>query len=343
MHKDSWTRWTCLSALLLLTSETAHAAKTDLVQLRNGDRFTCEVKSLDRGRLRVATDDAGTIDIEWDKVVRITAAGTFEVETSDGRRYVSALASPTDGRLSVAGPGGTTTHDFMAIVRITPIRQSFFHRIDGSLDLGFSFVKSSGVTQFTVNTEATYRQPAFELEVTLSSYFTHQKSGEDSDRSSARLGYARLLSRRWEIGGLALIERNPDLGFDVRTTGAGLFGRRIVQTNRATFTVAGGVAVSREQPLTGGATTNVDGVALVDGSFFTYDTPKTDVSYTFLAFPGLSQPGRIRLEPSITARRELFHDFTLAVSAYDSYDNRPPTAGVSRNDVGVTLSVGWTF
>ena len=71
--------------------------------------------------------------------------------------------------------------------------------------------------------------------------------------------------------------------------------------------------------------------------------PKTDVSYTLLAFPGLSQWGRVRLEPSISAKREIVRDFTISISAYDSYDNRPPTAGVSKNDVGVTLSIGWTF
>jgi hypothetical protein len=31
------------------------------------------------------------------------------------------------------------------------------------------------------------------------------------------------------------------------------------------------------------------------------------------------------------------------VSGYNSYDNRPPNPAFSNNDVGVVLSVGWSY
>src|SRR5262245_40050738 len=86
----------CL-AMALLAPAPVEAARTDVVGLRNGDRSTCELMGLERGRVRVKTDDMGTIDIEWDKVTRVTAARTFEVETSDGQRYIGALSSTADG------------------------------------------------------------------------------------------------------------------------------------------------------------------------------------------------------------------------------------------------------
>jgi hypothetical protein len=333
----------CGLALVLLAPAGAHAARTDMVLLRNGDRLTCEIKRLDRGRLTVETDDAGTIDIEWDNIARVTAQGTFEVEIADGRRLVGSLSSGADGSLTVSGLLDNGTFTTVDVVGVAPIGRSFFHRIDGALDFGFSFVKSSGITQFSVNTTARYRKPAFELGVAVSSSFTYQSDGDDTDRLSGRMGYTRLLQRRWTIGGLGFVDRNPDLGFEIRTSLGGLIGRRIVQSNRARFTVAGGIAVGREQSLTGAATTTVDAVGLVDGSFFTYDTPKTDLSYTVLVFTNVRQAERVRLEPSLTLRRELFHDFTISLSAYDSYDSQPPSEGVSTNDVGVTLSIGWTF
>jgi len=33
----------------------------------------------------------------------------------------------------------------------------------------------------------------------------------------------------------------------------------------------------------------------------------------------------------------------VAVTLYDDYDSRPPTADASTNDVGVTFSLGWKF
>ena len=331
------------SLLLALLAGPAEAAKTDVVVLRNGDRLTCEVKSLDRGRIEVKTDDMGTIAIEWDKVARVTAARTFEVETSGGQRYVGALSAPDDGRLTVTGPLGAATLVAIEVVRINPIGRSFFHRWDGSLDLGFSYVKSSGVTQFTVNTQALYRKPSFELMYELGAYFTRERDADDSERISSNVTYTKLLARRWEASGLVFLERNPELGFDARTGLAGLLSRRLVSTNRARFAMGGGLAVSREQALDGQVTTNLDGIGVVTGSFFTYDTPKTDLTYAFTVFPGLTQWGRVRLEPRFTVRRELWSDFTLSVSAYDSYDNQPPVEDVSTNDVGVTLAIGWTF
>jgi hypothetical protein len=48
--------------------DLAWARKTDVVTMANGDRVTCEIKTLDRGMLEVSTDSWGTISIEWEEV-----------------------------------------------------------------------------------------------------------------------------------------------------------------------------------------------------------------------------------------------------------------------------------
>ena len=88
---------------------------------------------------------------------------------------------------------------------------------------------------------------------------------------------------------------------------------------------------------------NVDGMAVFDASMFTYDYPKTTLEFVLQAFPGLNNPGRIRLNTNLTFRREVYHDVSLAVTAYDNYDNRPESADASTNDIGYSLSLGWTF
>ena len=42
-----------------------------MVTLLNGDRLTGEILNLNRGRLELKTDDAGTINIEWDKIASV--------------------------------------------------------------------------------------------------------------------------------------------------------------------------------------------------------------------------------------------------------------------------------
>jgi hypothetical protein len=52
----------------MLCVSSVHAEKKDIVQLKNGDRITGEVKSLDRGELSFDTDHMGTLSIEWEAV-----------------------------------------------------------------------------------------------------------------------------------------------------------------------------------------------------------------------------------------------------------------------------------
>jgi len=42
-------------------------------------------------------------------------------------------------------------------------------------------------------------------------------------------------------------------------------------------------------------------------------------------------------------KRELFKDFLVVITAYDMFDSEPQVVGVSRNDFGVSFSIGWTF
>ncbi len=328
----------------LAVSPAYAAPKTDVIVLRNGDRLTCEIKSLGRGRLEVSTDDAGTLDIEWDKVTRVTSTRIFEVESAQGDIHVGVIASPSDAQLTVTDTaGGTTTHDFMIVIRLSPIGRSFFRRLDGAFNLGFSFTESSGVAQLTVTGNTTYRRPAFEVSASISSYVTRQRDADDTDRQNFQFGYAKQLRHRWVIGGLGILDRNPELGFEFRETAALIVGRRVLQSNRGDVSFGGGLAVSEEQPLDGESSTNTDAVLTATGSFYTYDSPKTNLSYSVLVYPGLSETGRIRTEVNLAVSREVFKDFTVGTSGYDSYDNRPPTGSSSSHDFGVTLTIGWTF
>jgi len=91
------------------------------------------------------------------------------------------------------------------------------------------------------------------------------------------------------------------------------------------------------------AVENLDAMVTVRQSFFTYDFPKTNMSLGADVFPSLSQWGRVRVEFNGSIKREVARDFTVGATVYDSYDNQPPTAAAKKNDVGISLTVGWTF
>src|SRR5262249_19038489 len=150
----------------------ARAQKTDIVTLANGDRITGEVSTLNRGQLEYKTDDQGTLYIEWDKIATVTSTGQLEVGTSDGQRYVGSLASAPGRGLRVVATAGTDRLLMTDVTIITKIGRSFWTKLDGSIDVGFSYTKSSDIAQLNVNSSTVYRSPSFEARLTGSGTVT---------------------------------------------------------------------------------------------------------------------------------------------------------------------------
>jgi hypothetical protein len=322
----------------------AWAARTDIVVLRNGDRITVEVVQLRQGKLQVKTDDMGTVSIEWDTIAAVTTAGEYDVTTRDGTHRLGRLRPAAARSLEIVGSGGRATAMSMdEIVSIARVKTGFFDRIDGSLDLGGSYTQSSGVAQVAFDVDAKYRLPRSVYSAAFATNFTRQPDVPDTSRTALDFTYTRFRANRWFTSLLMLLERNEDLGFRFRGTGAYSLGRYLAQTQHAEFFVTGGLAAGREAPVDRPTVWNVDGLAGANLSVFTYDFPTTRLDFALLVFPSLDDPGRVRVNADGKFKRELFRDFYFSVTLYDAFDNRPKAETSQRNDFGGSLSFGWTF
>jgi hypothetical protein len=331
-------------AVLLASAAAAGAAKTDIVLMRNGDRITCEVTQMRQGKLQVKTDDAGTISIEWDEIASVTTATEYDVTLRDGTRLLGRLAPGAASTVQVSAAAGTPAVVPLAdIVSFTIIKKGFWHRIDGSLDLGGSYTQSSGVADVYFDTQATYRRPAFAYAASFSTTFTRQRDADNTSRNSLKLSYTRFRDNNWVASALGLFESNRELGFTFRGTGGGTVGRYLVRSKRVEALLAGGLAGGQEAPVDAPTATNVDAMAVLDVAVFSYDYPSTRLDVSVLLFPSLNDPGRVRANASLKVKRELFHDFFFNLTGYDAIDNRPPSAGARQNDFGTSVSFGWTF
>ena len=67
--QEAATRSLAMRRVLCHAADRARPGRTDVVTLANGDRITGEVVRLERGRLEFKTDDAGTLYLEWDKLL----------------------------------------------------------------------------------------------------------------------------------------------------------------------------------------------------------------------------------------------------------------------------------
>lgn len=334
-----------VAACLCVLAMPAVAAAQDTVVMVNGDRLTGEVKELRRGQLKFDPDFAASFMLDWAKVASIATSGAFDLVTETGETYVGRLQTRFAGQVDVLDFNGVSvvTLALIEVVSLAPIRTSFIKNLDGSVSLGGSYTQSSGIAQMSFDGSVVYRQPSFEASAQASASFTQDPDSDDTSRYSLQLGYTRIRPSGWMVAPFGLFESNRELGYDFRSTGALAIGRYLIRTNRARLMLGGGASVNRESPVDGEKTTNVDALFVFNTSFVNFDFPETDIEFGLLVFPGLTDWGRVRLNADLRFIREIINNFSITLTVYNQYDNKPPTASASQNDVGVSLSFGWTF
>jgi putative salt-induced outer membrane protein YdiY len=339
-------------ALLLIawTGPSIARDKTDVVYLRNGDRVTCEIKNLERGRLQVSTDSMSTVYIEWKDILRISSKELYIVELQDGSRLEGTLAeTDAEGQLLLHDKDTDTGKEqvvaMTAVVWLDPLKLDSLRikRWDGSVSAGFDTTKANNDTSLSASFDARRRAEDFQLNFNGSIYSRSQDGTEDSLRANVGGIYRGLLEDRWYWAGLGSLERNDELGIDLRTLGGAGYGRFLVQTGRALWSATAGLALVNEQRAGDeDAETNVEAFLSTDFEFFTYDTPKTTLNTYLIVFPSITDSGRVRANLDFSLRRELITDLFIELSVYDSYDSKPPEDG-EKNDYGIVTGLGYTF
>jgi len=334
-----------LTSLVLGLSVPAGAdPKTDVIVLKNGDRITCEIVSLNRGKLRVKTDDMSTVDIEWDKIESLTAKGLFEIEDLAGDLYFGPLETVPDEGLQVAMATGIETVPLETVVRVQAIKSSFWKRLSGSISVGFAYTKSSDLTEFSTDASVKFTRPTFSAELKGSSFLQRQENVEDTTRNSVSLTYVRSFEGPHFGLGRVSADQNPALGYDLRAGLTGAWGRYLVRSKGNEIVGAAGLYVNREVPVDGEEVTNLEALFVLDWANFSYDFPNTDIEITSAFTLGLTDWGRYRMDLRGNLDRELFSDFHFIIQGFYSYDSRPPIeGGAATADYALSLALGYKF
>jgi Protein of unknown function, DUF481 len=322
----------------------ARAQKTDVFLLKNGDRLTGEIRSYSNGYVLLDTSFTGFVDVKWNQILSITSDKQFDVQTISGTHNVGHLA-PSDppGKLVIVGENQTWTLDFLEVFELAPLYQTFWRRWDGSLDAGFNYTQSSQLVQYNLNASATYRRLKDELASTLQAFYSKQNEAPETSHGSYGLRYDRFLGKRWYAEFGVGLDRNLELGLKLRASAAVAGGHDLIQTNQSRLTAYAGISGNREQPLEGDGQFNAEAIIGGRYSSFMYDFPKLSLSARVAVFPSITTSGRVRIEATGSAKREIIRDFYVSLSIFDSYDSEDPTTGESRNDWGPSFTIGWQF
>ena len=283
---------------------------------------------------RFKTDNIGTLSVEWIHVAELRSTNTFTIETRRGEIYFGTLAETEENRIVVVDDDvAIATLDIDSVVNIYRVKESFWSRLDGSLDIGYGYTQQNGSTQFNLNTSVYERREHRRIQVDYSSLFSTQDDADDTTRNSLAATFYRRFTGKWFYIGLGSVQQNNGLDLDLRTIVGGGFGRQLYQSNAALFSVFGGLDVNRELYTFNEEPVNsAEAIAGVEFSHFTYDGLTNQLTVQFIALPNLTQEGRIRFQLDVNLRQNIIGNLYWSIDLFETYDSEPPQPDAPKSE-----------
>ena len=342
----------CCFFLLLLASPLVAREKSDVLVMRNGDRLTCEIKSLAADTLSISLDyAAGTISINWGKVDHIESRQLFLVKTQDGLVYSGSLSTPaTSGarptKIEVLEVSNTKIEVPKSdVIRMTETDLSFWRRFNGQLGMNSIYNKGNQSFQYGLTADAVYPRERWSAAVAYSSSFSSNSGSSSVTRNESQITAQRLLRwNNWYYAGLADFLQSSEQGIQLQSTFGGGIGRYFKNTNNTIITFYGGIAwqdIAYRQQLVPSNNQQVTS-ALIVGKVSLFRFDKTNLELVGTVLPALSDPGRIHTNLNASYYIKLWSKFTWNISFYGNWDNQPPP-GFSSSDYGTSSGITYKF
>ena len=341
-----------LCSLLVLSSPVVARQKTDVIVMRNGDRLTCEIKSLDSGVLYVSLEYMlGTASVDWSKVDHIQSYQLFLVTTQGGLVYSGTISTPESPgarptRIEVMEPPAQPIElDKSQIIKVEQTAETFLQRFNGQIGLGSTYAKANQSTQYNLNANVEYPRERWKASASYNSNLTSAKHNSVSTRNEFELSALRLLRwNNWYYTGLTDLLQSSQQGIALESTFGGGIGRYLKNTGPTSISVAGGFAFQqinyRQASLTSTSQQVAAALIATQVSLFRFDRTTFDLNAFIL--PALSDAGRIHSNVNASYYIKIWRKFTWNISFYGNWDNRPPP-GFSSSDYGSSTGISWRF
>ena len=317
---------------------------TDRISLKNGDVITGNIKGLDRGKLRFKTLTMDTVFINWVDIESIDSDKYLRIEQADGTFHNGVIQkADLSAKLIVEDHGQEVEVPILAVSTIQPIRtqQSFWRRLEGDVSAGIDFKTASDILLINLTSNVRFRQEKYEIGFSANWNETSRTEDNNSSRADISTTYTRFLRNRWFWQGLGGIERNEELGLNMRALVGGTAGRYLIQSPTLRLELNAGLAGNWEDRHDG-RTQSVEGLISSSLEIFKHTLPVTRLSANVNIFPGITESGRMRVNTNISLRNEIVRSVFWDLTFFSNFDNRPPE-GASEEDYGIVTSLGATF
>jgi Protein of unknown function, DUF481 len=341
-----------LCCTLLYFAPLFAGENTDVIVMKNGDRFTCEIKGLSDGVLSVKLSYVdGTISVQWSQVAQLESKRLFLVKTESGVVYTGTISTKGTSadppiKINLAETAGKEAEvPQRKIIKLSQTSEGFWHRFDGAVNTGLLYSKGNASVQYNVGSQVTYTRERWSSELNFNSSFASSSGSNLTTRNQTDFNTLRLLRwNNWFYAGTASFLQSSVQEINLQTTLGGGIGRYLRNTNRASIYVAGGLGwqnvAYRQNTIDQGPQNTA--VGFVAGEIKAFKFKKTNVDVTSSLIPAISDAGRLHFNANAVYYVKVVNDLSWNVSFYGSWDTRPPPT-LSKSDYGTSSGLSWTF
>lgn len=334
-----------LAWMLVAVPVVAEHDKSDVVTTDDGASYIGEIKGVQYSTLSLKTNPAGTLSIELRYVTGMISKFEYRIELNGGKRHFGTLGPPTKpGHLSIVDSEGALEVEFSEIVEIVPIEHSFWKRLDGSVNLGFSYTQANEAVQYNASSDASYRSRKNYGSLSGQSIFSTQEDGETTNQHVLQLIAAQVGRQRWGAFELGQLQSNPDQGYDLRTIVGGGATRFVIENSRKLLSLNLGMVYNRED-VTDASDVDQSAEVLVAIGFRRYKrgSHSPSVQLTLGTFTNVTETPRFRASLNFNVSWKIIGDLKFNFQIIDNYDSAPPGVDSQNNDMSIVTSVGYTF
>jgi hypothetical protein len=325
---------------------------TDVIVMKNGDRFTCEIKGLSAGVLSVKLSYVdGTIGVQWSQVARLESTRLFLVQTESGTVYtgrISTTGASNDPPIKIEiteAPSREVEVDQRKIIKLNQTSEGFWHRFDGAVSTGLLYSKGNESTQYNLSSQVAYNRERWSSELLFNSSLASNSGSTLTTRNQTDLDTLRLLPwNNWFYAGYASFMQSSVQEINLQTTLAAGVGRYIKNTNRSSIYVVGGLGwqnVGYGQNTADQGSQNT-AVGFVAGQVKVFKFKKTNLDVSASLLPAITDAGRVHFNANAVYYVKLIQDLSWNFSFYGSWDSRPPST-LPKSDYGTSSGLSWTF
>lgn len=350
-------------AILALAITTIFCSQTlaDQLTLKNGDRLTGKIVKTDGQHILLKSEFAGTVSVQLDAVVKITADDPVYLTLSDGQVIVGTITSSESSlkvEMSEAERVEVSRGDITAI-RSEAEQQAYQAQIDryrhpGLFDLWSGFVDTglslthgnSDTTTFSVGFNADRITPGDKTSVYMTTLHVTSKDIETRERKTTAKAirggahYEVNLSKRLNIFTFGDFEHDKFQDLSLRYVIGGGLNWDLIENERTLLKLFGGSSLHKEYFIEDEDRTSGE---LLAGEEFSHKVSnRFALKQQLSLFPNLTNRSEYRATFDSSAVTTLNKWLSWHVTLSDRFISNP-AAGTQKNDLLLTTGIRLVF